>query len=88
MKFPPFPKSHEEIRSFSGKGEYMACSIIHRTDMQQLMAYRRLRQRMGNRRFLDTLTEAIDILSRSESIYSPAGWLYAFLADEANAYQD
>lgn len=86
-KFPPYPRSNEEIRSFLGNGEYMACTIVKRTDARQLMAFRKLRQKMGNRLFLDTLTEAIDILAHSDSIHSPAGWLYDFLASEAGAQE-
>lgn len=88
MNFPRFPQSNEEIRTFPGKGEYMACTIVHRAgDMRQLMAYKKLRQRMGECAFRDALIEGLDILSRSSTIHSPAGWLYDFIAGEASAVQ-
>lgn len=88
MNFPRFPQSNEEIRVFPGPGEYMACAIVHRAgDMRQLMAYKKLRQKMGEMRFREVLVEGLDILSRSNAIHSPAGWLYDFIASEANAAQ-
>lgn len=88
MNFPSFPANGREIFDFSGPGEYMACTIVHRAgDMRQLMAYRKLRQKMGEVRFRETLVEGLDILSRSNAIHSPAGWLYDFIASEANAVQ-
>lgn len=88
MRFPNFPSSNEAIRTYAGKGEYMACTIVHREgDMRQLMAFKKLRQRMGEMPFRDALIEGLDILSRSATIHSPAGWLYDFIAGEAGAVQ-
>ena len=83
MTFPPFPRSNEEIRAYAGHGEYMACAIIRRFDMRQLMAFRKLRLALGETRFRDALVEGLDILSRSDSITTPAGWLYDFVRKEA-----
>lgn len=84
--FPQFPRNNEEIRSFSRPGEYMACAIVHRCDIRQLMAFRELRLAFrDNQEFLDALVEALDILHHATTIRKPAGWLYAFLRDEANA---
>lgn len=47
------------------------------------MAYRKLRLKLGNQRFLDVLAEAIDILAHSEGITNPGGWLYWFIREEA-----
>ena len=83
MTFPSFPRSNEEIRNYSGHGEYMACAIIRKFDMRQLMAFRKLRLALGDTRFRDALVEGLDILSRSDSITTPAGWLVDFLKKEA-----
>ena len=83
MTFPPFPRSNEEIRAYDGRGEYMACAIIRKFDMRQLMAFRKLRLALGETRFRDALVEGLDILSRSDSITTPAGWLYDFVRKEA-----
>ena len=82
MTFPPFPRSNEEIRAYDGHGEHMACAIIRKFDMRQLMAFRKLRLTLGETRFRDALVEGLDILSRSDSITSPAGWLYDFVRKE------
>ena len=82
MTFPPFPRSNEEIRAYAGHGEHMACAIIRKFDMRQLMAFRKLRLALGETRFRDALVEGLDILSRSDSITSPAGWLYDFVRKE------
>ena len=47
------------------------------------MAFRKLRLALGETRFRDTLVEGLDILSRSDSITTPAGWLYDFVRREA-----
>ena len=83
MTFPPFPRSNEEIRAYAGRGEYMACAIIRKFDMRQLMAFRKLGLALGETRFRDALVEGLDILSRSDSITTPAGWLVDFLKKEA-----
>ncbi len=51
--------------------------------MRQLMAFRKLRLALGETRFRDALVEGLDILSRSDSITTPAGWLVDFLKKEA-----
>ena len=83
MTFPPFPRSNEEIRTYAGRGEYMACAIIRKFDTRQLMAFRKLRLALGETRFRDALVEGLDILSRSTGITTPAGWLYDFVRKEA-----
>ena len=83
MTFPPFPRSNEEIRAYPGHGEHMACAIIRKFDIRQLMAFRKLRLALGETRFRDALVEGLDILSRSDSITTPAGWLFSFLKKEA-----
>ena len=83
MRFPSFPRSNEEIRTYAGRGEYMACAIIRKFDMRQLMAFRNLRLALGEIRFRDALVEGLDILSRSDSITTPAGWLFDFVKKEA-----
>ena len=83
MTFPPFPRSNEEIRAYAGHGEHMACAIIRKFDMRQLMAFRKLRIALGETRFRDALVEGLDILSRSTGITAPAGWLYDFVRKEA-----
>ena len=83
MTFPPFPRSNEEIRAYAGHGEHMACAIIRKFDMRQLMAFRKLRLALGEPRFRDALVEGLDILSRSTGINTPAGWLVGFLKKEA-----
>ena len=83
MTFPPFPRSNEEIRAYAGHGEYMACAIIRKFDMRQLMAFRKLRLALSEPRFRDALVEGLDILSRSTGITTPAGWLVDFLKKEA-----
>ena len=83
MTFPPFPRSNEEIRTYNGHGEYMACAIIRKFDMRQLMAFRNLRLALGETRFRDALVEGLDILSHSTTITTPAGWLYDFVRKEA-----
>ncbi len=86
MNFPAFPANSQAIFDYQGPGEYMACAIVHRSgDMRQLMAYKKLRQKMGEVRFREALVEGLDILSRSKSIHTPAGWLYDFVASEAEA---
>jgi len=84
MSFPPFPRSAAEIYDFRGRGEYMACAIVHKFDMRQLMAFRKLRIRLGEQSFRETLVDALDILNRSTGIDTPAGWLYDFLDTEAS----
>ena len=88
MRFPSFPRSNEEIRTYAGHGEHMACAIVRKFDMRQLMAFRKLRLALGEIRFRDALVEGLDILSRSTGIASPAGWLYDFIRKEAEACQD
>ena len=83
MRFPPFPRSNEEIRTYAGRGEYMACTIVHKRDICQLMAFRKLRLALGETRFRDALVEGLDILSHSTTITTPAGWLYDFVRKEA-----
>lgn len=84
MSFPPFPNSAAEIYGFPGRGEYMACAIVHKCTTRQLMAFRKLRVLLGEQSFRESLVEALDILSRSTGIETPAGWLYKFLAEEAS----
>ena len=83
MTFPPYPRNNEDIRTYPGPAEYMACTIVHNRTVRQLMAFRKLRQAMGGRRFLDALAEGVDILSDATGIVSPAGWLYDFIRKEA-----
>jgi len=82
MAFPPPPENARDIYDFPGHGEYIACAIVRRHDMQQLMAFRKLRLALGEQTFRESLVEALDILSRSTGIKSPAGWLYHFLREE------
>ena len=82
MRFPSFPRSNEEIRTYAGHGEYMACAIVHKRDIRQLMAFRKLRLALGETRFRDALVEGLDILSHSTTITTPAGWLYDFVRKE------
>jgi len=84
MSYPPFPKSAAEIYAFPGRGEYMACAIVKRHDIRQLMAFRKLRIRLGEESFRETLVEAMDILTRSKGITTPAGWLYDFISGETD----
>ena len=79
--FPPRPTSSQDIWEFRGKGEALACSIVNKFDSQQRCAYRKLRRQMGEQNFREILCEALDILDHPNSIASPAGWLYWFLAD-------
>ena len=83
MTFPDFPRSNEEIRTYAGHGERMACAIVRKFDMRQLMAFRKLRLALGETRFRDALVEGLDILSHSTGIATPAGWLYDFVRKEA-----
>ena len=83
MRFPSFPRSNEEIRTYAGRGEYMACAIIRKFDTRQLMAFRNLRLALGETRFRDALVEGLDILSHSTTITTTAGWLYDFVRKEA-----
>ena len=83
MTFPDFPRSNEEIRTYAGHGEYMACVIVRKFDMRQLMAFRNLRLALGETRFRDALVEGLDILLHSTGITTPAGWLYDFVRREA-----
>lgn len=87
MTFPEYPRCNEDIRTWRGPPEYMACTIVHKeNDMRQLMAYKNLRQLFADdQRFLDTLVEALDILVRSKKIRVPAAWLYRFIQKEAMA---
>ena len=73
MKFPSPPRSNEDIRTYSGHGEYMACAILRKCDVRQLMAFRKLRLAMGEIAFRDALIEGLDILANSETITTPAG---------------
>ena len=82
-KYPPPPRSSEDIRTYSGHGEYMACAILRKCEVRQLMAFRKLRLAMGETAFRDALIEGLDILSNSTGIVSPAGWLYDFIRKEA-----
>jgi len=84
MTFPPYPRSNEEIYDFPGRGEYMACTIVHGQTVRQLMAFRALRLALGEQSFRESLVEALDILAHSTGIKSPAGWLYWFLKQEAS----
>ena len=81
--YPAPPRNSQEVFDFPGHGEYVACAIVRNHSTRQLMAFRKLRLAMGERRFRECLVEAIDILARSTGIDSPAGWLYAFLDTEA-----
>jgi len=83
MDFPPYPRSSRDIYEFPGHGEYMACAIVRRRDILQLMAFRKLRIALGEQTFRESLVEALDILSRSTTIRTPAGWLYDFIRKEA-----
>lgn len=83
MRFPSAPSSNEDIRTYSGHGEYMACAILRKYDTRQLMAFRKLRLAMGEIAFRDALIEGLDILSRAKTITTPAGWLYDFIRKEA-----
>ena len=86
MHYPPYPKTHREIFEYRGSGEYMACTIVHRqNDIRQLLAYKKLRQKLGEMRFREVLVEGLDILSHARTIHSPAGWLYRFIESETKA---
>lgn len=85
MNFPERPRTSHDIWAYEGPGEYMACSIVGNKTTRQLMAYRKLRQKLGEQRFREQLVQGLDVLSHSTGITSPAGWLYAFLASEAEA---
>lgn len=83
-RFPAPPRCSEDIYTFKGKPEYLACAIIRQQTVRQLMAFRNLRIAMGdNQRFLDALAEGVEILAHSSGIKSPAGWLYDFIRKEA-----
>ena len=87
MRFPDYPRCNEDIRTWRGPPEYMACVIVHKTDARQLMAFRKLRLMFRDEgQFVDKLIEGLDILSRSREIRTPAGWLYDFLRKEAMAW--
>ena len=81
--YPAPPRNSQEVFDFPGHGEYIACSVVHNQNTRQLMAFRKLRLALGERRFRECLVEAIDILAHSTGIDSPARWLYAFLDTEA-----
>ena len=85
MTFPPRPNNSQDIWTYEGAGEYLACSIVNNRTVPQLLAYRKLRQKLGEQRFREQLIEAIDILAHSTGIKNPAGWLYNFVKSEARA---
>lgn len=85
MNFPNRPSTSHEIWAYEGTGEYMACSIVGNRTTRQLMAYRKLRQKLGEQRFREQLVQGLDILNHSTGITTPAGWLYAFIDSEASA---
>ena len=87
MTFPEYPRCNEDIRTWRGPPEYMACTIVHKeNDMRQLMAFRKLRLMFRDEgQFVDKLIEGLDILGTSRGIRTPAGWLYDFLRKEAMA---
>ena len=82
MRYPRKPTNSQDIWNYAGDGERLACSLVGKFDLMQRCAFRKLREMMGEQRFREVLCEAVDILSRPNSIEQPAGWLYWFLASE------
>ena len=76
MRFPAKPGNSQDIWNYQGDGERLACSMVNKFDLEQRCAYRKLRKALGEQRFREILCEALDILSRPNSIERPAGWLY------------
>ena len=83
MTFPPYPRNNEDIRTYPGPAEYMACTIVHNRTVRQLMAFRKLRIALGDMNFRDVLIEALDILAHSDGIENPAAWVFHFVRQEA-----
>ena len=87
MTFPPYPSSFEDIRCYPGHGEYMACTIIKRPKVKELLAFRKLRLALGEIGFRDSLIEALDILDHSTTKFdNPAGFIYRFIKKEAESH--
>ena len=63
MIFPTPPSCSQDIWTYNGPGEYLACAIVRNKTARQLMAYRKLRLTLGEQRFRELLIEAVDILS-------------------------
>jgi len=82
MNFPSYPRTSAEIYDYPGHGEYMACTIVHNCTVRQLMAFRKLRIALGEQTFRELLVEALDILARSTTIHTPAGWLFDYIRKE------
>lgn len=82
MNFPPFPRNNAEIWDYPGRGERMACTIVHNCTVRQLMAYGKLRIALGEQEFRRTLIDGLDVLSRSTGIKNPAAWLYWYISRE------
>ena len=80
-RFPDKPRNSQDIWEFAGKGEALACAMVNKFDAQQRCAYRKIRREIGEQAFREILCEALDILSRPNSITAPAAWLYWFLRD-------
>jgi len=85
MHNPPFPANAQEIYNYEGDGEDMACTIVKSKNNIQLLAFRKLRLMLGEKRFREVLVKALDILVHTTSIKKPAGWLYNYLRQEADA---
>lgn len=82
MRFPSCPNTSNDIWNFRGNAEYLACAMAGNRTARQLCAFRKLRIALGDQTFREILCDALDVMSASTSIQSPAGWLYAFVKDE------
>ena len=83
--FPAKPENDQAIWEYRGPGERLACALVGKFDTRQRLAFRKLRLALGEQRFRECLCDARDTLGRSRTIREPAGWLFAYLRDEANA---
>ena len=83
--FPPFPGSSAEIWEYPGNGEMIACAIVKNFSVEQRMAFRALRLKLGEQRFRECMIDALDILAHSKTIKKPGGWFYRYLKTEADA---
>ena len=81
-RYPNKPSNSQDIWNYSGNGERLACAMVNKFDVQQRLVYGDLRKRLGEQTFRELLCEALDVLSRPNTIEKPAAWLYWFLAGE------
>ena len=83
--FPSKPGNDQAIWDYRGAGERLACALVGKFDTRQRLAFRKLRLALGEQGFRECLCDARDTLGRSRTIREPAGWLFAYLRDEAAA---